>query len=108
MKIQKGDTVVVITGKDKGKKGEVLRVIPKKLRVVVKQVNIITKHRKKTRESAGERLQYEAPLDVSNVMLLDPSSKMPTRVGYLISSNGKKQRVAKKTGSVITNTFTKS
>ncbi|MEI7511662.1 MAG: 50S ribosomal protein L24 [Candidatus Peregrinibacteria bacterium] len=108
MKIQKGDTVVVITGKDRKKQGEVLRVIPKDGKLVVKGLNIITKHRKKTRESSGERLQYEAPLDASNVMLIDPASQMPTRVGYLVSKEGRKQRVAKKTGSVITHNFTKS
>lgn len=100
MKIKKDDVVVVITGKDKGKKGKVLKAIPDKNRVVVEGVNVQTKHQKQTRNAKAEIRHIEGPIDASNVMLYDKKADAPVRVGYKIE-NGKKVRVSKKTGAVI-------
>ncbi len=100
MRIKKDDTVVVITGKDKGKTGKVLKVLPKLNRVVVQGVNIQTKHAKATRKSGAEIKHMEGPIDASNVMLYDSKTKKGVRVGYQVK-DGKKVRVAKKTGAVI-------
>ncbi|MCB9988360.1 MAG: 50S ribosomal protein L24 [Rhodospirillales bacterium] len=101
MKIKKGDQVVVITGKDKGAKGEVLRVIPSESRVVVQGINMVTKHKKPTQMSAGGIEKIEKALHVSNVALADPKSGDATRVGYKVLKNGKKVRFAKKSGETI-------
>ena len=98
MRIKKGDTVVVITGKDKGKSGKVLKAMPKENKVVVEGVNMQTKHAKATQKTAAEIKHMEGPIDASNVMLFD--GKDATRVGYKIE-NGKKVRVSKKNGTVI-------
>lgn len=108
MKIRNGDTVVVITGKDKGKTGQVLRVLPSTGRVVVAGINMRTKHVKKTPQNAGQRLQYEASLNASNVMLVDPKTKKRSRVGYEVDKNGKKKRVAKKSGETVAKTAIKA
>lgn len=100
MKIKKDDTVVVISGKDKGKTGTVLRAIPKKNKVVVEGVNMQTKHAKATQTSPAEIKHIEGPVDVSNVMYYDKEAKTGTRIGYKIV-DGKKVRVSKKTGAVI-------
>lgn len=100
MQIKKGDTVVVIAGKDKGKTGEVLRVIPKANRLVVEGVNMQTKHCKATRSTASEIKHIEGPIDASNVMYYDKKAKAGTRLGVEIK-DGKKVRVSKKTGAVI-------
>lgn len=100
MQIKKGDTVVVISGKDKGKTGTVLKAIPKKNKVVVEGVNIQTKHAKATRTSASEIKHIEGPIDASNVMFYDTKAKTGTRLGVKIE-NGKKVRVSKKTGAVV-------
>ena len=101
MKIKKGDKVVVITGKDKGKTGEVTRVILDENRVVVSGVNMMTKHAKPTQTSAGGLNRTEAPINVSNVALADPKSGKATKVGFKTSADGKKVRVAKKSGETI-------
>ena len=98
MRIKKVDTVVVITGKDKGKSGKVLKAMPKENKVVVEGVNMQTKHAKATQQSPAEIKHMEGPIDASNVMLFD--GKEATRVCYKIE-NGKKVRVSKKTGAVI-------
>ena len=98
MRIKKGDTVVVITGKDKGKTGTVLKAMPKENKVVVEGVNMQTKHAKATQKTAAEIKHMEGPIDVSNVMYYD--GKQATKVGYKVE-NGKKVRVSKKTGAVI-------
>ena len=98
MRIKKGDTVVVITGKDKGKSGKVLKAMPKENKVVVEGVNMQTKHAKATQKSPAEIKHMEGPIDASNVMLFD--GKEATRVGYKFE-NGKKERGSKKTGAVI-------
>ena len=100
MKIKKDDVVVVITGKDKGKKGKVLKAIPEKNRVIVEGVNLQTKHQKQTRTAKAEIRHIEGAIDASNVMLYDKKADAPVRVGYKIE-NGKKVRVSKKTGAVI-------
>lgn len=100
MHIKKNDTVLVITGKDKGKKGKVLKAFPKKNTVIVEGVNIQTKHAKQTRNSAAEIKHQEGPIHVSNVMYYDTKAKAPTRIGYKVE-NGHKKRVSKKTGQVI-------
>lgn len=101
LKIKKGDQVVVISGKDKGKKGEVTRVIPDDSRVVVSGVNQMTKHVKPTNTSAGGIQKIDAPIHVSNVALADPKTGAATRVGFKTLGDGKKVRVAKKSGETI-------
>jgi large subunit ribosomal protein L24 len=102
MRIIKGDTVVVISGKDAGKKGKVLQAQPKKERIIVEGVNMVTKHQKASQQvrQAGI-IHQEAAIHVSNVMLLDPKLKTGTRVSYKVLDNGKKVRVAVKSGEVI-------
>ncbi len=100
MKLRKGDTVVVITGKDKGKEGEVIRAIPSANKVVVSGVNTATKHQKaRSQTQQSGIIEQDMPVDASNVMLVHKGK--PTRVGYKIQADGKKVRVAKSTGEVI-------
>ncbi|MCB1555929.1 MAG: 50S ribosomal protein L24 [Alphaproteobacteria bacterium] len=101
MKIRKGDQVIVLTGKDKGAKGEVLKAIPSESRVVVQGVNVVTRHKKPTQFSAGGIEKIEKAIHVSNVALVDPKEATATRVGYKILKDGKKARVAKKSGETI-------
>ncbi len=100
MRIKKDDMVMVITGKDKGKHGKVLKAMPKENRVVVEGVNIVTKHAKATRKASAEIKHFEAPIDASNVMLYDAKAKEVIKFGYQVK-DGKKVRVSKKTGNVI-------
>jgi large subunit ribosomal protein L24 len=103
MKILTHDTVLVTAGKDKGKTGKVMRVLIKQGRVVVEKVNIITKHIKKTAQHAGERIKLEASIDASNVKLICPNCKKPTRIGYTKLKTGKKTRTCKKCAEGIAN-----
>lgn len=100
-KIKKGDTVVVLTGKDKGTQGEVLKILTKEDRVLVQGVNVVTKHQKPSQFSAGGLQKKELPVHISNVALADPKSGEPTRVGYQVLKDGKKVRVARKSGETI-------
>ena len=101
-KIKKGDYVVVLTGKDKGQKGEVLKVFPKDERVVVKGIKMVKRHvRPSQADPDGGIKTFEAPIHVSNVAHLDPKDNVPTRVGFKTLKDGKKVRVAKKSGEVI-------
>jgi len=100
MKIKKGDEVIVISGKYKGVKGEVLEARPSESRVVVAGVNRHKWHIKPTQNEAGHIVDREAPIHVSNVALVDPKNKKPTRVGYKMEK-GKKVRVAKKSGTEL-------
>ena len=100
MRIKKGDTVVVLTGKDKGKEGKVLKAMPKEERVIVEGVNIQTKHQRQTQTEAAEIKHQEGPIHVSNVALVDSKTKEPTKIGYKMEGN-KKVRFAKKSGTVI-------
>ena len=101
MKIKKGDQVIVITGRDKGKTGEVIQAMPKDSKVVVRGINVVKRHTKPTQENAGGIVSKEQPIHVSNVALIDPKSGKATRVGIKVE-NGQKVRVAKKSGEVIT------
>ncbi|MDR5659541.1 50S ribosomal protein L24 [Serpentinicella sp. ANB-PHB4] len=102
MRIKKEDTVVVIAGKDKGKKGKVLQVFPKKNKVVVEGVNIVTKHQKPNNQTQqGGIVKFEAPIDASNVMYFDKKADQGVRVGFKILENGEKVRVSKKTQEVL-------
>ena len=101
-KIRKGDDVVVIAGKSKGKRGKVLRVIPAKQRVLVAGVNVVTKHVKPTRQNQrGGIEKREAPIHISNVMIADPQDGEPTRVRIQTLEGGRKVRVAVKSGEQI-------
>ncbi len=99
-KVKKGDEVIVIAGKEKGKKGKIIKVITDQARVLVGGVNLVKKHTKPSRTSAGGIVEMEASLHVSNVALVDPKSGKATRVGYKIDGDSK-VRVAKRSGEVI-------
>jgi len=101
MRIRKFDQVVVISGEDKGKRGKVLKVFPDRERVIVEGVNFIKRH---TRARPGQQpgiIEREAPIHVSNVMLVDPATGERTRIGHQILGDGKRQRIAKKSGEVV-------
>jgi large subunit ribosomal protein L24 len=101
-RIRKGDTVVVITGADKGKRGEVVRVMPKDGRAVVQGVRIATRHTKpKGMGQPGGIVEQEAAIHLSNLMLIDPKSEKPTKVGFRTLDDGRKVRVARVSGDVI-------
>ena len=100
--VRKGDTVVVIAGKERGKRGKVLRVFPDKGRVIVERVNMTKKHQRPTQKlRQGGIIEREGSLHISNVMLLDPRNDKPTRVGVRALSDGKKVRLARKSGEMI-------
>ncbi|WP_052340018.1 50S ribosomal protein L24 [Gorillibacterium massiliense] len=100
--VKKDDTVFVITGKDKGKKGRILAAYPRENRVLVEGVNMVKKHAKPSQKNPqGGIITQEAPIHVSNVMLADPKTGKPTRIGYKVLENGTKVRIAKKSGEVI-------
>lgn len=98
--IKKGDEVIITEGAYKGKKGRVLEVFPKKYRAIVEGVNIIKKHQKPTNESQGGIIEKEAPLHISNIMLVDPKTGEPTRIGRKLV-DGKMVRYSKKSGEII-------
>ncbi len=100
-KIKKGDHVVVITGKDKGKKGEVLKMLPDEKRAVVSGVAMVRRHQKQTAAQEGGIIAKEAPIHISNLALEDPKDGKPTRVGYKFLKDGRKVRFAKRSGEVI-------
>jgi large subunit ribosomal protein L24 len=105
MKIKKGDTVIVITGKDKGKSGEVVRAYPSEQKVLVKGINLVKKHmkvtdKKEAAEGGGKIVEVERPIHVSNVMYLDPKSGKGSRLG-ISREGGKRLRVVKKSGAKI-------
>jgi len=99
-KIKKGDQVVVITGRDKGKKGEVLEVLRAQSRVRVQGVNMVKRHRRATQNDAGGIISMEAPLHISNVAHVDPESGAATRIGFEVK-DGEKVRVAKRSGKAL-------
>ena len=101
LKIKKGDTVVVISGKDKGKRGEVEKVIPGKDRVVVGGVNNRTRHARPSQNNQQGLFTFDAPIHISNVMLVDPTSGEPTKVKYRFTDSGEKLRVGAKSGKDI-------
>jgi len=99
-KIKKGDRVIVTTGKDKGRTGEVIEVRPAEARVKVQGINMVKRHRRPTQTNPGGIEQMEAPIHISNVSLIDPDSGKPTKVGYKLEK-GKKTRIARKSGKVV-------
>jgi large subunit ribosomal protein L24 len=101
MKIKKGDNVVVISGRDKGKSGEVLRVLPADRRLIVQGIHVARRHTKPRMGDPGGIVDKELTIDVSNVAHIDPQSGKPTRVGYKILDDGRKVRVARRSGEVI-------
>ena len=100
-KIRKGDKVVAITGKDKGRTGEVLRVLRKEERVLVQGMNMVKRHQRPTQKTPGGITDQEAPIHISNVALIDPRSSQPTRVGFKVAQGGRKVRVARRSGEMI-------
>lgn len=101
MKLKVKDNVVVIAGKHKGKVGKILKIDRKKNRVVVEKVNVVTRFRKKTANAPGQKIQKEAPIHASNVMIVDPKTGKPSRIGYRFLKGGEKERFAKKSGEVL-------
>jgi large subunit ribosomal protein L24 len=101
LKIRKGDKVIVLAGKDKGKGGEVLRVLPKECRAIVQGINVARRHQRQTASQEGGIISKEIPIHVSNLALRDPKDGKPTRVGFKILEDGKKVRFAKRSGEVI-------
>jgi len=100
-KIKKGDRVVVLTGKDKGKTGQVAQVLTEEQRVIVSGVNVAKRHTRPSQTEAGGIKDKEMPIHISNVAHVDPKSNAPTRVGFQVNKDGAKVRVAKKSGEVI-------
>lgn len=100
-KIKKGDKVVVLTGRDKGRSGEVIEVRPTESRALVRGVNMVKRHQKQTPQREGGIISKEAPIHLSNIALADPKSGKPTRVGFKIMTDGRKVRVAKRSGVEI-------
>jgi large subunit ribosomal protein L24 len=100
-KIRTGDEVVVISGRNRGQTGKVRQMVSESDRVVVEGVNIVIKHMRRGRARQAGRVEIEAPLHISNVMLLDPETKQPTRVGIRRNTDGKNERFSKKTGKTI-------
>ncbi len=100
-KIKKGDRVVVLTGRDKGRMGEVLRVIPTEDRLVVQGVNMVKRHTRPSQVSPGGIVEKEAAIHISNVAHIDPKDDKPTRVGYRVEESGRKIRIARRSGEPI-------
>src|SRR5688572_765619 len=101
LKIRKGDTVKVLSGKDKGKTGKVLRVYPMTRKLVVENVNVHTKfERAKRAGQPGQKISFASPMSIAKVMLVDSNTGKTTRVGYQILENGEKQRIARATGKL--------
>ncbi len=101
VKIKKGDHVVVLTGKDKGKHGEVLKVLPAENRAIVRGVAMVRRHQRQTAQQEGGIITKEAPVHISNIALEDPKDGKPTRVGYKFLKDGRKVRFARRSGEVI-------
>jgi large subunit ribosomal protein L24 len=100
-KIKKGDKVIVLSGRDKGKQGEVIRVVPKENRAFVRGVNMVRKHQKQTQTEQGGIISKEGPIQLSNIALEDPKDGKPTRVGFKFLADGTKVRIARRSGEVI-------
>ena len=100
-KVKKGDRVIVTTGRDKGKKGEVLKVFPKEDRALVSGVNVVKRHQRQTQRVQGGIVNKESPIHLSNIAHIDPQSGEATRVGFKVLGDGRKVRFAKKSGEVI-------
>ncbi len=103
MKIKKGDRVTVMTGRDKGKTGEVLKILTKSNRALVQGVNMVKRHQRPTQASAGGIVEMEAAIHISNLAHIDPKDQKPTRVGYKFLEDGRKVRFARRSGEIIDN-----
>ncbi len=102
MRIKKGDRVRVMAGNDKGKEGAVLKVFPNANRVIIEKINLIKRHQRPNQDSPqGGIIEKEAPINASNVMLVCPNTKQPTRIGKAILSDGSRARVSKKSGEML-------
>jgi len=100
-KIKKGDRVVVLTGRDKGRSGDVLQVRPKEERAIVRVINTVQRHQKQTAKQEAGIISKEAPIHLSNLAIADPKNGKPTRVGFKILDDGRKVRFAKRSGELI-------
>lgn len=100
-KIKKGDKVVVLAGRDKDKTGEVLNIFPSENRALVRGVNIVRRHQRQTAQAQGGIVTYESKIHLSNLAIADPKDGKPSRVGFKIGKDGKKQRIAKRSGDII-------
>lgn len=100
-KIKKGDTVVVLTGRDAGRSGEVVQVLPKEERALVRGINLVKRHQRQTQNQEGGIISKEAAIHLSNIAVADPKDGKPTRVGFRILDDGRKVRFAKRSGDLI-------
>lgn len=100
-KVKKGDKVVVLTGRDRGRSGEVIQVLPKEDRAFVRGINLVKKHQKQTQNQEGGIVSKEAAIHLSNIAVADPKDGQPTRVGFRILDDGRKVRFAKRSGDLI-------
>ncbi len=100
-KIKKGDAVVVLTGRDKGKRGEVIEIRPKENRALVRGINMVRRHQRQTAQTEGGIISKEGPIQISNLAIEDPKDGKATRVGFKILADGKKVRIAKRSGEQI-------
>jgi len=100
-KIKKGDKVVILTGRDKGKSGEVVQVMPKETRALVSGINLVKRHQRQTQTQEAGIISKEAPVHLSNLALADPKDGKPTRVGFKVLEDGRKVRFAKRSGDLI-------
>ena len=101
LKIKKGDKVVVLAGRDKGKRGEILKVFPAENKAVVRGVNVVRRHQKQTAATEGGIISKEAPIHISNIAIEDPKDGEPSRIGFRIQEDGRKLRFAKRSGELI-------
>jgi|SRR5688500_8452370 large subunit ribosomal protein L24 len=100
-KIRKGDKVVILSGRDKGRSGEVIKVMPKESRALVRGVNVVVRHQRQSATQEGGLVRKEAPIHLSNIAIADPQSGKPTRVGFKTLADGRKVRVAKRSGETL-------
>ena len=100
-KIKKGDQVIVLAGRDKGKRGEVYQVMPKEARALVRGVNMVRRHQRQTAAEQGGIISKEAPVHLSNLALEDPKDGKPTRIGFKVLEDGRKVRFSKRSGEII-------
>lgn len=101
MKIKKGDAVVVLAGRDKGKRGEVIEVRPKENRALVRGINMVRRHQRQSASAEGGIISKEGPIDLSNLAVEDPRDGKPTRIGFKVLADGKKVRIAKRSGEQL-------
>ena len=101
MNFKTGDKVIVIAGKDKGKEGKILKIFKTNNKVVVEGVNMVKKHQKPQGDQTGSIIEIENPIHISNIMMIDPKTKKPTRIGHTTDKNGKKVRIARKSNEIL-------